>query len=66
LMITAIMPYSWRSTSLELVNGGSSSSIERGVVPPFSPLPSRTSWEQRVRRMKAAVALSHAVSASTF
>lgn len=34
----------------------------RGVERPFSPLPSKTLCEQRVRRTKAAVALSEVVS----
>jgi hypothetical protein len=62
LMMTEMIPYSWRSTSFELVNGGSTSSIGSGVERPFSPLPKSTLCEQSVRRTKAEVALSEVVS----
>lgn len=66
LMITEMIPYSWRSTAFELVKGGSTSSIGRGVLRPFSPFPSSVLWEHRVRRINAAVALSEVVSGWSF
>lgn len=57
--MTAIIAYSWRSTSFELVSGGSSSSTGFGVLLPFSPPgPDKAWWAHSVLRMKAAVALS--------
>jgi hypothetical protein len=65
--MTAIIAYSWRSTSLELVNGGSSSSTGLGVSLPFStPAPDRAWWAHNVLRMKAAVALSDRKSLDLF